>query len=171
MMIRRVLIVIMMSQSDHRDDGNHDGGVQWQLLTSPILILGRRATSFLYSWLTASPWLNITSQPGPAWILKRIMMIQSKWWLASKPPNRVSVAFHWKQFRPVWSALVYDGALLQNKSFVIVVIRVLTRRYIFVIKERRRQRNLLPTLGSEPIWQEDQLIVFTWNFKSRWVLS
>ena len=28
MMIRRVLIVIMMSQSDHRDDGNHDGGVQ-----------------------------------------------------------------------------------------------------------------------------------------------
>ena len=34
--------------------------------TKPILILGRRATSFLYSWLTTSPWLNITSQPGPA---------------------------------------------------------------------------------------------------------
>ena len=47
------------------------------------------------------------------------------------------------------------------KRFVIVAIRVLTRRYIFVIKERRRQRNLLPALGSEPIRQEDQLIVFT----------
>ena len=105
MMIRRVLIVIMMSQSDHRDDGNHDGGVQWQLLTSPILILGRRATSFLYSWLTASPWLNITSQPGPAWILKRIMMIQSKWWLTPTPKSslrRISL-------KAVPSSLVSSG--------------------------------------------------------------
>ena len=131
-----------------------------------------RQASCTPGWLRRHGWTSPASLDLPGF-WKRIITIQSKWWLASKPPNRVSVAFHWKQFRPVWSALVYDGALLQNKSFVIVVIRVLTRRYIFVIKERRRQRNLLPTLGSEPIWQEDQLvlIVFTWDLKSRWVLS
>ena len=67
------------------------------------------------------------------------------------PPNRVFVAFHWKQFRPVWSAPVYDGALLQNKSFVIVLWSESSPADISLWSKRDAARGIFfPALAASP---------------------
>ena len=122
------------------------------IFTKPILKRGRRATSFLYSWLTASPWLNITSQPGPACRFQMIIKDDQIRLTSHQPPNRVFAAFHWKQFHPVLSTLALDWAPLRITPSMLLGLRSLSHvahPLISPCDRRRRRRGG----SSSPPWQ------------------